>query len=560
MGRAAVAAPVQAAVPQSVSIAEANAQRSDRQPDGNSAQSAQWLAFLAGGPLQAKLKIGAVNDPLEREADAAADRVMGMVDPQVSHSAAPTLSRKCAACAEEKEEHPLRREAAGGGMDTAAAPPIVHDVINSPARPLDPATHDFMASRFGADFSDVRIHTDARAARSAAAVGARAYTVGRNVVFDTGHYDPVGDTGRRLLAHELAHVVQQGAAPVNAGRSPAAATHEGAAWAVLAAPLSRLQRQPKGGAGPPKTGCPPIETGEKEEAAKAQLRMIERIPQQEWLIYGFPIGGSEISEAESAGFIEKIVNSLMRGHFIYVTGQDPLEVLGFSDCFAGPQVDNRALRHNRAARFCAGVKDHFTDAPKSYSTLIRSCEAAAADQFASSNATRADRAHNRAILIRRVTSDPVTFQKDNQRFPYDPDYSPSDAHCAAYSSVAARSILGRVYPNNAHCSCKVTPDEPHNNCVRACLQDKMWNFLANESVGRAPNDAPMDINLACLQIWRHHRDCYHDCGCASEFIDYLAFDAVCNIPLPCAVDSAAINLVNRCMPATKEDKYLPVEP
>jgi len=104
----------------------------------------------------------------------------------------------------------------------------------------------------------------------------------------------------------------------------------------------------------------------------------------------------------------------------------------------------------------------------------------------------------------------------------------------------------------------VTPDEPHNNCVRHCLQDKMWTLLANASRGRKPNDPPMDINIACPLIWKHHRDCYHDCGCASEFIDYLAFDAVCNIPLPCAVDSAAINLLNRCMPATKNDKYLPV--
>jgi hypothetical protein len=160
--------------------------------------------------LQAKLRVGAVNDPLEREADAAADRVMRMADPRVSLSAAPTLSRKCAACEEEgKEEHPLRREAAAGGIDAAVAPPIVHDVLNSPGHPLDPATHDFMAGRFGADFSDVRIHTDAQSARSAAAVGARAYTVGRDVVFGAGQYDPSGDSGRHLLAHELAHTIQQ---------------------------------------------------------------------------------------------------------------------------------------------------------------------------------------------------------------------------------------------------------------------------------------------------------------------------------------------------------------
>ena len=59
--------------------------------------------------------------------------------------------------------------------------------------------------------------------------------------------------------------------------------------------------------------------------------------------------------------------------------------------------------------------------------------------------------------------------------------------------------------------------------------------------------------LACLQIWQHHRACYHDCGCTRQFIDFPLFDLVCNIALPCAVDSAAINLFNRCMPATEKD-------
>jgi hypothetical protein len=163
--------------------------------------------------LQAKLTVGAVNDPLEKEADDAADRVMRMADPQVLRAAPPTLSRKCEECQEEESESPLQREAAtgvtaGGGT----APPIVDSVLTSPGSPLDAATQQFMSRGFGADFADVRIHTDAQAAQSAAEVDARAYTVGRNVVFGAGQYDPAGESGRRLLAHELAHVVQQGSA------------------------------------------------------------------------------------------------------------------------------------------------------------------------------------------------------------------------------------------------------------------------------------------------------------------------------------------------------------
>ena len=90
------------------------------------------------------------------------------------------------------------------------APPVVHEVLRSPGRPLDDATRGFMESRFNHDFSGVRVHSDSRAAESARAVNALAYTVGNHVAFDHGQYAPGTTTGRGLLAHELAHVVQQG--------------------------------------------------------------------------------------------------------------------------------------------------------------------------------------------------------------------------------------------------------------------------------------------------------------------------------------------------------------
>ncbi|WP_068076548.1 eCIS core domain-containing protein [Novosphingobium lentum] len=185
----------------------------------NAAGNQAHLRRLAvgGQPLQAKLTIGAVNDPLEHEADAAADRVMRMADPGATLSSGPgALQRKCAAC--EDEEPIVRRRAAGADVAGEAAPQAVHDVLNMSGSALDPATHDFMASRFGTDFSDVRIHTDAQAAQSAADVGARAYTVGSNVVFGAGQYDPAGEGGRHLLAHELAHVVQQSAGTMGVQR------------------------------------------------------------------------------------------------------------------------------------------------------------------------------------------------------------------------------------------------------------------------------------------------------------------------------------------------------
>jgi hypothetical protein len=89
------------------------------------------------------------------------------------------------------------------------APPVVHDVLNSPGRPLDSGARAFMEPRFNYDFGRVRVHAGPLAAESAKAVGAQAYTVGQDVVFDEGRYEPSTTEGRRLLAHELSHVVQQ---------------------------------------------------------------------------------------------------------------------------------------------------------------------------------------------------------------------------------------------------------------------------------------------------------------------------------------------------------------
>ena len=88
-------------------------------------------------------------------------------------------------------------------------PPAVHQVLRAPGEPLDEGTRTFMESRFRHDFSRVRVHANARAAESARAVNALAYTVGQDVVFDRGQYQPESNRGRRLLAHELTHVVQQ---------------------------------------------------------------------------------------------------------------------------------------------------------------------------------------------------------------------------------------------------------------------------------------------------------------------------------------------------------------
>jgi outer membrane protein OmpA-like peptidoglycan-associated protein len=117
---------------------------------------------------------------------------------------------KCASCTEEEK---LQRRAIGPG-GPAIAPAVVHEVLRSPGEALEPTARAFMERRLGHDFRRVRVHADPKAAESARAVGALAYTVGADVVFGAGQYAPATDAGRNLLAHELTHVVQQrGLAP-----------------------------------------------------------------------------------------------------------------------------------------------------------------------------------------------------------------------------------------------------------------------------------------------------------------------------------------------------------
>jgi len=129
------------------------------------------------------------------------------------------LQRKCVSCGQhtiaggectgcQKKWMPLQRRSANQA-EPSEVPPIVHEVLRSPGQPLDPATRTNMESRFGHDFSKVRVHTDTKALESAHAVSALAYTVQQNIVFGKGQYSPNTTQGQHLLAHELAHVIQQ---------------------------------------------------------------------------------------------------------------------------------------------------------------------------------------------------------------------------------------------------------------------------------------------------------------------------------------------------------------
>ncbi len=210
---------------------------------------------ILGQPLQTALQVGAPDDAREREADRLADRVVDSTAPlplhagreagEVPPSAGETLRRQTDAASPEEQERPPDAQAqdqtqqesaepqeaqsasaeageagkeqeedtvqAKGGTGGPVALPVARAIHAQRGRGqrLPPATRAFFEARFGASFAGVRIHADSSAARLAEVLGARAFTLGRDVFFNRGEYAPATPGGRHLLAHELAHVLQQ---------------------------------------------------------------------------------------------------------------------------------------------------------------------------------------------------------------------------------------------------------------------------------------------------------------------------------------------------------------
>jgi hypothetical protein len=143
--------------------------------------------------------------------------VLRMLDRSSRPPVAGSLQRKCACggsggtdCPEcQKDKEQTLQRAAAKPAEAGIAPPIVHEVVRSPGHPLGRSTRDSLEPAFGRSFGQVRLHTDPKAAESARAVSALAYTVGHHVVFGDGQYRPHTEQGRHLIAHELTHTIQQ---------------------------------------------------------------------------------------------------------------------------------------------------------------------------------------------------------------------------------------------------------------------------------------------------------------------------------------------------------------
>jgi len=212
-------------------------------------------AFIQSGPIQTSLTIGQPDDPFEKEADEVAKQVVGELDHSnsieknlsgigiqkmlvkpmpVNHSISlkkiqklrplqsPKVQTKCSACEKEEKLHPKSENTGLSGPETEVPTEIETQINNMQGggQTLDELTKKAMEASFGADLSNVKVHTDSQAVQMSQQLNAHAFTVGSDIFFNEGRYQPQTKMGAGLLAHELTHTVQQGAVVQNKSMPP----------------------------------------------------------------------------------------------------------------------------------------------------------------------------------------------------------------------------------------------------------------------------------------------------------------------------------------------------
>ncbi len=242
-----------------------------------------------------------------------------------------------------------------------------------------------MEARFGRDFSGVRVHTDAAAAQSARDVSARAYTVGDKIVFAPGEFSPDSVDGRRLLAHELAHVVQQGRAAPSLQRTPVGERNQKQIELTLGDvdikdPACRYQPGEKERSKSDKGILDP-------DVVFAEFRGIKQAGPDAIMITDFgvdetTIKSSTLSELRKYYWVDNIEKTTL-----------PMEIVGYADC-TGWESRNSTLRHQRAAN----VASLFPSA----APQVRHVGSAGYGSYLTDNTTPEARALNRSVLIRFI--------------------------------------------------------------------------------------------------------------------------------------------------------------
>jgi hypothetical protein len=352
-----------------------------------------------------------------------------------------TAPAPVANCDRDRSDYGVLQRSATGPTPVGPqpAPSAVGRVLQSAGEPLDPGTRRLMESRIGHDFTGVRVHTDAEAASSARAVGANAYTLGEDLIFAAGRYQPRSDEGQWLLAHELAHVVQQADAlpstgPARIGEADAPEEREahrvadyvasggtasisrraGAALIQADDDPTELRRQlaalEKQAAEP--VSLPPADVaaiqnqrnallarapapentcsygpGEKE-ASQRSAGGVETLGEREFLLTDFTPGQSVLKPAHQA-FLTKLSEDLQLNNPFT---DDVLLLVGSTDCVSEEVAADNALRFARAssAAFFLSFSAQLDRVQPVKDPVAR---------ISGSNADAAGRAHNRHVRV-----------------------------------------------------------------------------------------------------------------------------------------------------------------
>jgi outer membrane protein OmpA-like peptidoglycan-associated protein len=366
---------------------------------------------LAALMPQAKLAVGEPGDAYEREADRVAEEVLTTT----AHTAVSGASAR------------IQRLAGAPSGQTSAMPDSVNEALSVPGRQLEPALRQEMEGRFGHDFSRVRVHQGAAAEQSARDVGAHAYTVGQDIVFDAGRFAPGTQEGRRLIAHELTHVVQQ------SGGAPALQR-----FASCWSPRMSLE------------DCPARQPGEERRSrTDISLLLYIEAPEPGYIITNFEIGKSKLKPSAR---VEPQWSEMLNA----VSAQGSTwQIWGFSDCKGDEQM-NAALRQQRAESVRQAL-------PPAVLTHIVGASGASLTDCITDNANLVARQWNRSVLITPVTRE-LSDEGENVdgKRPVPPPVNQPTEDCSASQrqKIAAAKPIAEDMVRTARYALKSNPGDP----------------------------------------------------------------------------------------------------
>lgn len=373
---------------------------------------------------------------------------------------------------------------------------------------LPRSVRTFTEPLFAQDFRDVRVHTGGAAGELNRSVRARAFTVGNDIFFSRGAFRPDSTDGRRLLVHELTHVAQQ-----RHGRVQGQVLQRDPALPDEAFPRCAMD--------------PPVPSAEMPSADEwFSHPVLNRIRAERPGENDTLLSRSRGSEGEAVHLVQQA---------LVAWGCDRIA----RNLLPRSGVDADFGKETKAAveKFQGTVGGLTEDGVIGPLTLAKLDDVLFGRSEESAEAGAE-----------------VPVPESGCR-PTNAAFAPSSSNCAFYQSPIARRFLTFTYRNNAACACENTPDDPKNNCVRACLQDELRSFLgflnrSGAAIGACIDPLgilnPICPEPFCSQIHRQHVDCFRDCCCDAQFINFPVFATMCQVPFPCSFVGTSIEVFNAC--------------